>query len=85
MLTFLNNIFTDLKRKFSNQSEDKSINTLSTNYKKYKVIKDVINMVIKKNPIDIVFTPYEAHTYQVGFFSYINNINHIILESLKCP
>ena len=30
-------------------------------------------MVIKKNPINIVFTPYEAHTYQVGFFSYINN------------
>ena len=70
---FLNNIFTDLKRKFSNQSEDKSINTLSTNYKKYKVIKDAINMVIKNNPIDIVFTPYEAHTYQVGFFSNIHN------------
>lgn len=70
---FLNNIFSDLKRQFTNPSEDKSINTTSTNYKKYKVIKDAINMVIKKNPINIVFTPYEAHTYQVGFFSYINN------------
>lgn len=70
---FLSNIFNDLKRKFINQSEYKSINTTSTNYKKYKVIKDAINMVIQKNPINIVFTPYEAHTYQVGFFSYINN------------
>ena len=55
---FLNNIFTDLKRQFTNQSEDKSINTTSTNYKKYKVIIDTIKMVIKENPINIVFTPY---------------------------
>ena len=70
---FLNNFFIDLKRQFTNQSEDKSINNTSTNYKKYKVIKDTINMVIKKNPINVVFSPYEAHTYQIGFFNYINN------------
>ena len=75
---FFFNIFTDLKSKFTHQSDDKLINTICTNYKKYKVIKDTIKTIIKKNPIKIVFTSYEAHTYQIGFFNYINkNFKHI--------